>query len=92
MTTVLMDYDGPLHDHDDIITRSINSILNQPGQQLYHTWRYRIHKDIIRTQHHNRHDDMLSHAQLPFQHLQTPHHPTAQKLVQKFHEADQHAK
>ena len=93
MTTVLMDYDGTLHDHDAVITRSIDGILGQPGHQLYHTWRYRIHRDIIHTQHLDRHDDMLFHAQLLFQHLQTPyHHPTAQQLVQKFHEADQTAK
>ena len=93
MTTVLMDYDGTLHDHDAVITRSIDGILGQPGHQLYHTWRYRIHRDIIHTQHLDRHDDMLFHAQLLFQHLQTPyHHPTAQTLVQKFHEADQTAK
>jgi FMN phosphatase YigB (HAD superfamily) len=93
MTTVLMDYDGTLHDHDAVITRSIDGILGQPGHQLYHTWRYRIHRDIIHTQHLDRHDDMLFHAQLLFQHLQTPyHHPTAQRLVHKFHEADQTAK
>jgi HAD superfamily hydrolase (TIGR01549 family) len=93
MTTILMDYDGTLHDHDAVITRSIDGILGQPGTELYHTWRYRIHRDIIHTRHLNRHDDMLFHAQLLFQHLQKPyHHPTAQQLVQKFHEADQTAK
>jgi FMN phosphatase YigB (HAD superfamily) len=93
MTTVLMDYDGTLHNHDAVITRSIDGILDQPGHQLYHTWRYRIHRDIIHTQHLDRHDDMLFHAQLLFKHLQTPyHHPTAQTLVQKFHEADHTAK
>jgi FMN phosphatase YigB (HAD superfamily) len=93
MTTVFMDYDGTLHDHNAVITRSIDGILGQSGHQLYHTWRYRIHRDIIHTRYLDRHDDMLFHAQLLFQHLQTSyHHPTAQKLVQKFHEADQRAK
>jgi FMN phosphatase YigB (HAD superfamily) len=93
MATVFMDYDGTLHNHDAVITRSIDGILGQPGHQLYHTWRYRIHRDIIHTQHLDRHDDMLFHAQLLFQHLKTPyHHPTAQQLVQKFHEADKTAK
>jgi FMN phosphatase YigB (HAD superfamily) len=93
MTTVLMDYDGTIHDHDAVITRSIDGILDQPGAQLYHTWRYRIHRDIIHTRHLNRHDDMLFHAQLLYQHLGKPyHHPTAQLLVEKFAEADQTAK
>ena len=58
ITTILMDYDGTLHNHDAVITRSIDDILDQPGHQLYHTWRYRIHRDIIHKQHLDRHDDL----------------------------------
>jgi HAD superfamily hydrolase (TIGR01549 family) len=91
--TVLMDYDGTLHDHDSIITNAIDGYLGQSGQQLYHTWRYRIHRDIIHSKFLNRHDDMLFHARLLFNYYHLPYnHSTAKSLVQIFDEADHRAK
>jgi HAD superfamily hydrolase (TIGR01509 family) len=93
ITTVLIDYDGTLHDWDTVLKRSLHGILGLTGQQLYDTWTYDIHRAIVHTRHMEKHDDMKFHCRLLFQHLNRPHdEETTELICRKFEEAGQKAK
>jgi HAD superfamily hydrolase (TIGR01509 family) len=93
INTVLIDYDGTLHDWDTVLKRSLHGILGLTGQQLYATWTHDIHRAIVHTRHMDRHDDMKFHCRLLFQHLKRPHdEETTELICRKFEEAGQRAK
>jgi putative hydrolase of the HAD superfamily len=93
ITTVLIDYDGTLHDWDTVLKRSLHGILGLTGQQLYDTWTHDIHRAIVHARHMDRHDDMKFHCRLLFQHLNRPHDKETTELIcRKFEEAGQRAK
>jgi len=73
ITTVLMDYDGTLHDLEGVTIRMLDGATDLTGEQLYHNWKYRVHRDLIHTRHLDRHDDTHFHCQLLFKVLGRPY-------------------
>ena len=91
--TVLMDFDGTLHDLDSVLIRSLDGILGLSGRELYHIYVYDIHRGIVHTSHLERHDDMLFHCELIFQHLRRPFDPAVAELIRRrFDEAAEQAR
>ncbi len=92
VTTVLIDYDGTLHDWDGVVIRSLDGILGMGGEELYHTWVFDIHRALIHTLHLERHDDAMFHCLLLFEHLGEPFDGETAKLIcGKFEEAGERA-
>jgi HAD superfamily hydrolase (TIGR01549 family) len=93
ITTVLMDYDGTLHDWDSILHRTLDGILGLSGEELFRTWTFEIHRGIVHTQHMEKHDDMMFHCRLLFRHLELPFdQETAELICRKFEEAGEKAR
>lgn len=93
ITTVLVDYDGTLHDWDSVLRRSLHGILGLTGEKLYDIWVYEIHRGIVHAKHMERHDDMPFHAGLLFQRLNRPYDEEIVELIcGKFEEAGRKAR
>lgn len=93
LTTVLMDYDGTLHDWDGVLVRSLDGILGLPGRRLYEIWIYDIHRAIVHERYINRHDDLQFHCQFLYQHLDIPYdEEVTATILTKFQEASDKAK
>lgn len=93
VSTVLIDYDGTIHDVDAVLTNSLDGILGMSGRELYHAYIYDIHRGIIHTRFLERHDDIMFHCKLLFQHLRRPFDPEAAELIcSRFEEAAERAK
>ena len=91
--TVLMDYDGTIHDWDAVLIRSLDGILGLSGRELYRIYVYDVHRAIVHTRYPERHDDMMFHCRLIFQHLNKPFDPEAAELIcHKFDEASEQAR
>jgi putative hydrolase of the HAD superfamily len=92
ITTVLIDYDGTLHDSDSVLTRSLDGILGLRGGELLHTWIFDIHRAIVHARHMEKHDDMMFHCELLLQHLGHPFEKrTADLICRRFEEAGEKA-
>lgn len=92
VNTILMDYDGTLHDWDAVLIRSLDGILGLNGLDFYNTYTHDIHRGIVHTLYPQRHDDMMFHCELLFQHLNSPFDPEVAELIcQKFDEAAEQA-
>jgi len=90
--TVLLDYDGTLHDWDGVVSRSLDGILGMNGDELYRTWIFDIHRALIHTRYLEHHDDTMFHCRLLFQHLGEPFdQATADLICRKFSEASERA-
>ena len=93
ITTVLMDYDGTLHDWDSVLHRTLDGILGLSGEELFHTWTFEIHRGIVHTQHMEKHDDMMFHCRLLFRHLELPYDAeNAELICRRFEEAGERAR
>ncbi len=93
ITTVLMDYDSTLHDMDGVMERSLDGVLGYSGEELYHMWVFEIHRALIHRRYLDRHDDMMFHCTLLFDHLELPFDKEAADLIcAKFEEAQETAK
>ncbi len=93
ITTVLMDYDGTLHDWDSVLTRSLEGILGFSGEELLRIWTFEIHRAIVHHQYMERHDDMIFHCELLFQKLGRPHDQEVAELIcHRFQEAGEKAR
>ncbi len=91
--TVLMDFDGTIHDWDAVLIRSLDGILGLSGRELYRIYVYDIHRAIVHTRYPERHDDMMFHCRLIFQHLHMAFDPEAAELIcRRFEEAAEQAR
>ena len=83
-----MDFDGTIHDWDTVLIRSLDGILDLSGRELYRIYVYDIHRAIVHTRYPERHDDMMLHCRLIFQHLRRPFDAEAAELIcRRFEEA-----
>jgi len=90
--TVLMDYDSTIHDMDGVMERSLDGVLGYRGADLYRVWVFDVHRAIIHTRHLDRHDDMMFHCRLLFDHLGLPFdEAAAQEICARFEEANKRA-
>lgn len=90
--TVLMDFDGTIHDWDSVLIRSLDGILGLSGRELYHIYVYKIHRGIVHARYIERHGDLLFHCRLLFQHLGRPFDPDMAELIcHRFDEAAEEA-
>ena len=93
ITTILMDYDGTLHDNEAVITWGLDGVLGLSGEELHRIYKYDIHRAQIQTKHLDRHDDTMFHCELLFKHLGRPFDPeTPGLIVQIFDEAAEKAR
>jgi putative hydrolase of the HAD superfamily len=93
ITTVLMDYDGTLHDWDSVLHSTLDGILGLSGEELLRTWTFEIHRGIIHKRHMEMHDDMMFHCRLLFRYLELLYDAgTAELICRKFEEAGERAR
>ncbi len=62
ITTVLIDYDGTIHDWDTVLIRSHDGILGLSGEEFHKIWTFDIHRGIIHKRFKERHDDTMFHC------------------------------
>ncbi|KON29928.1 hypothetical protein AC482_05260 [miscellaneous Crenarchaeota group-15 archaeon DG-45] len=92
ITTVFMDYDGTIHDYDSVLFRTFEGILGLSGREFHRIYVYDIHRAIVHTRYPEKHDDMIFHCKLLFQHLSEPFDPELAGLIcQKFDDASEEA-
>lgn len=90
--TVLMDYDGTLHDWDSTLIRSLDGILGLSGEDFYNIYVYDVHRALVHTRYMDKHDDIMFHCKLIFQHLSKPFDPeVAEFICRKFKDASKKA-
>ncbi len=88
--TVLIDYDGTLHDADAVLRSSLDGIFGLEGDELYHIYLYEIHRGMIHRYHPERHDDLMFHCRLLFKYLKRPFDAsTASLFCRRFIEAEE---
>lgn len=93
ITTVLIDYDGTIHDWDTVLIRSHDGILGLSGEDFHRIWTFDIHRGIIHKRYMERHDDITFHCQLLFEHLNRPFEQRiAHSIIEKFKEAEEKAR
>lgn len=91
--TVLMDFDGTLHDLDSVLIRSLDGIIGLSGKELYDIYIYDIHRSVVHTCYPERHDDIPFHCELILKHLHRPFDLEAVNLIcHVFDEADEQAR
>ncbi|MEM4726711.1 MAG: HAD family hydrolase [Candidatus Bathyarchaeia archaeon] len=87
--TVLIDYDGTLHDSDSVLRDSLDGILGLRGDELYRIYLHEIHRGIVHKYYPERHDDLLFHCSLIYSYLRRPFEaPTATLFCRRFMEAE----
>lgn len=92
INTVLMDFDGTIHDSRSVLIRSLDGILGLSGRELYSIYVYDVHRAIVHTRYPERHDDIRFHCSLIFQHLRRPFDPKVAELICcRFEEASEQA-
>jgi len=85
--TILIDYDGTLHDSDAVFAAKLDDLLGLSGEDLYRAY-LDIHRNIIHEHYPERHDDMGLHWRLLLQHLGKRYdRETAELLDKRFSEA-----
>ena len=93
ITTILMDYDGTLHDWDSVLINSLDGAMGLGGEELYDTWTFDIHRGLVHARYMERHDDMMFHCKLLFKHLDRPFdREIADSICGKFEEASEKAR
>lgn len=93
VTTVLVDYDGTIHDWDGVFKRSLNGVLGLSGKEFFEIWTYKIHREIIHKKYLNKHDDLKFHCNLLFNYLGKSYDEKAsQKIVHLIKQAREKAK
>ena len=89
----LIDYDGTIHDSDAVLVRSLDGILGFSGEELYRIYVYDVHRALVHKMYLERHDDLMFHCRLIFQHIKRPFDQEAAWLIcKKFEEASEIAK
>lgn len=91
--TVLMDFDGTLHDLDSVLIRSLDGIIGLSGKELYDIYIYDIHRSVVHALYPERHDDIPFHCELILKHLNMSFDPEVVNLICRvFDEADEQAR
>jgi FMN phosphatase YigB (HAD superfamily) len=91
--TILMDYDGTIHDSDTVLKKSLDGIIDLPGEEFFQIWTYKIHRGLIHTEYLEHHDDVIFHCKLFFRYLKKPYdHDIALLINRKMKEAKFKAK
>ncbi len=91
--TVLMDFDGTLHDWDSALIRSLDGIMGLSGKEFYDIYIYDIHRSVVHAHYPERHDDIPFHCELILKHLHIPFDPEVVNLICRvFDEADEQAR
>ncbi|MBS7638285.1 HAD family hydrolase [Candidatus Bathyarchaeota archaeon] len=88
--TVLLDYDGTLHDADSVLRDGLDGIMGLRGDEIYHIYLHEIHRGIVHRYYPERHDDLMFHCRLIFRHLNRPFEAhTASLFCRRFMEAEE---
>jgi HAD superfamily hydrolase (TIGR01549 family) len=88
-----MDYDGTLHDWDSVLIQSLDGIMSLGGEEFYDTWTFDIHRGLVHTIYMEKHDDMMFHCKLLFEHLNRPFdREIADEICRKFDNAIKRAR
>jgi len=92
ISTVFMDYDGTIHDYDAVLFRSFEGVLGLSGREFHNIYVYDVHRAIVHARFPEKHDDMMFHCKLLFQHLNKPFDSDLARLIcKKFDEASEEA-
>jgi len=88
LKTVLIDYDGTLHDSDAVFASKLDGLFGLNGRDLYRIYLVDVHRNIVHEQYPERHDDWNLHWRLLLQHLGRPYNrEEAELLNTRFGEA-----
>lgn len=91
--TILMDFDGTLHDWDSMLIRHLDGALGLSGTELHRIYLYEIHRGIVHKNHLERHDDVFFHCKLLLQRLGRSFDPDeVEQIRRRFDEAANEAR
>ena len=90
--TVLIDYDGTLHDTDSVFASKLDGLLGLEGGELYRIYLFEIHRKIVHERYPERHDDLELHWRLLLRYLGRPYDGDTVRLLNiRFQEAVEEA-
>lgn len=67
ITTIFTDFDGTLHDSDSKFESKLDGFLGFDGKTVWHTFFFKVHRDIIHINFPEKHNDTTFHSELLFE-------------------------
>ena len=67
INTIFTDFDGTLHDSDSKFESKLDGFLGFDGKTVWHTFFFKVHREIIHTNFPEKHDDATFHSELLFE-------------------------
>jgi putative hydrolase of the HAD superfamily len=66
INTIFTDFDGTLHDSDSKFESKLDGFLGFNGKTVWHTFFFKVHREIIHTNFPEKHNDVVFHIELLF--------------------------
>ncbi|OGD52857.1 hypothetical protein A3K80_02680 [Candidatus Bathyarchaeota archaeon RBG_13_38_9] len=65
--TIFTDFDGTLHDSDSKFESKLDGFLGFDGKTIWHTFFFKVHREIIHKKFPEKHNDSAFHCELLFE-------------------------
>ncbi|WP_455279409.1 HAD family hydrolase [[Eubacterium] cellulosolvens] len=65
--TIFTDFDGTLHNSDPKFESKLDGFLGFDGKTVWHTFFFKVHREIIHNKYPEKHNDMPFHSKLLFE-------------------------
>ncbi|WP_455282788.1 HAD family hydrolase [[Eubacterium] cellulosolvens] len=67
INTIFTDFDGTLHDSDSKFESKLDGFLGFDGKTVWHTFFFKVHREIIHKKFPEKHNDSAFHSELLFE-------------------------
>jgi putative hydrolase of the HAD superfamily len=90
INTIFIDFDGTLHDSDSKFESKLDGFLGFDGKTVWHTFFFKVHREIIHKKFPEKHNDSEFHSELLFESLGKEYNKEeAQRFIQACEEAEE---
>ena len=90
INTIFIDFDGTLHDSDSKFESKLDGFLGFDGKTVWHTFFFKVHREIIHNKFPEKHNDSEFHSELLFELLGKEYDKEeAQRFIQACEEAEE---
>ena len=89
INTVFIDFDGTLHDSDSKFESKLDGFLGFDGKTIWHTFFFKVHREIIHNKFPDKHNDSEFHSELLFELLEKKYDEAeAKRFIQTCEQAE----
>ena len=67
INTIFIDFDGTLHDSDSKFESKLDGFLGFDGKTIWHTFFFKVHRELIHNKFPEKHNDTEFHSKLLFE-------------------------